>query len=341
MSGRGARVLLTGATGYIGSHTWLALLAAGHEVVGLDNFANSSPRVLERIAELSGRTPVFERADVTVRAEVEAVLARHPVDAVVHFAALKAVGESVQKPFDYARVNLGGLWTVCEALLAHGVHRFVFSSSATVYAGEEPPPWRETMRLGATHPYGLTKLHGEQWLSAVGQREPAWQLACLRYFNPVGAHPSGRLGEDPRGIPNNLMPFIAQVAIGRRESLQIFGKDYPTPDGTCMRDYLHVEDLAEGHVAALDRLLSQPGSLTVNLGTGQGHSVLEVLRAYERACGHPIAHHFGPRRAGDLPAYWADPALARELLGWQAKRGLDAMCTDSWAWQTREPQGLG
>lgn len=336
----GARVLLTGATGYIGSHTWLALLAAGHQVVGVDNFANSSPRVLERVAELSGQTPVFEQADITDRAALEAVLDRHAVDAAVHFAALKSVGDSVRQPFEYFRVNLGGLMTVAQALQGRGVHRLVFSSSATVYAASEVMPLREDAALTATAPYGWTKLHGEQWLGQIAVAEPRWAIATLRYFNPVGAHASGRLGEDPRGTPANLMPYLAQVAVGRRASLQIYGSDYPTPDGTGMRDYLHVMDLAEGHVAALQRLLDQPQSFTVNLGTGRGHSVLEVLRAFEAACGRPLPHAYAPRRAGDLAAYWADPSLAATLLGWRGRRSLAEMCADSWRWQSSHPEGL-
>lgn len=333
-------VLLTGATGYIASHTWLALQAAGFDVVGVDDFSNSSPVVLDRLQELSGRTPVFERASVTDAAAMEALFQRHRIDACVHFAALKAVGESTQIPLDYYANNLGGLLTVCKTMLRHGVRRFVFSSSATVYGDPQHLPIREDAPLSATNPYGQTKLMGEQILRDLGAAQPQWQTACLRYFNPVGAHASGRIGEDPRGTPNNLMPYVAQVAVGRREHLQVFGDDYPTPDGTGVRDYIHVEDLAEGHVAALRALLDRPGSLTVNLGTGRGCSVLEVVAAYARASGRAVPYKVVPRRPGDVAACWADPTLARELLGWQARHDLARMCEDSWRWQSMNPNGF-
>ena len=344
------RILLTGATGYIGSHTWLALLAAGHEVVGVDDFSNSSPVVLERLRELSGRAPVFERASVADAATMEALFARHRIDATVHFAAFKAVGESTAKPLEYYANNLGGLLTVCAAMRRHGVKRFVFSSSATVYGGPERLPITEDARLAATNPYGQTKLVGEQILRdldaadaaavAQGAPGPAWQTATLRYFNPVGAHESGRIGEDPCGIPNNLMPYVAQVAIGRRPFVQVFGNDYPTPDGTGVRDYIHVVDLAEGHVAALHRLLDAPGSFTVNLGTGRGASVLEVIRAYEAASGRAVPYRVVARRPGDIAACWADPSLAQALLGWHARFDLARMCEDSWRWQSLNPEGF-
>ncbi|MFM7705533.1 MAG: UDP-glucose 4-epimerase GalE [Rubrivivax sp.] len=333
-------VLLTGATGYIGSHTWLALQAAGFEVVGVDDFSNSSPAVLARLRELGGREPVFERASVCDPAALDALLARHRIDAAVHFAAFKAVGESVQQPLEYMANNIGGLVTVCQALRRHGVRRFVFSSSATVYGDPARLPIREDAPLAATSPYGRTKLVGEEVLRDLGVADPRWQTAALRYFNPVGAHESGRIGEDPRGTPNNLMPYVAQVAVGRRPFLQVFGNDYPTPDGTGVRDYIHVIDLAEGHVAALARLLDQPGSFTVNLGTGNGSSVLEVAAAYARASGREIAHRVVPRRPGDVAACWADPSLARELLGWRARHDLTRMCEDSWRWQSRNPDGF-
>jgi UDP-glucose 4-epimerase len=333
-------ILLTGATGYIGSHTWLALHAAGFDVVGVDDFSNSSPAVLSRLQALMGEAPVFERASVCDAPAMDALLARHSIDAVVHFAAFKAVGESVAKPLEYVANNVGGLVTVCEALRRHGVHRFVFSSSATVYGDPESLPIREDARLAATSPYGRTKLMGEEILRDLGVAEPRWQTATLRYFNPVGAHESGRIGEDPRGIPNNLMPYVAQVAVGRRPHLQVYGNDYPTPDGTGVRDYIHVVDLAEGHVAALRRLLDQPGSLTVNLGTGNGSSVLEVVAAYARASGREVPYRVVPRRPGDVAACWADPALARELLGWHARHDLARMCEDSWRWQSLNPNGF-
>jgi len=333
------RILLTGATGYIASHTWLALQAAGFEVVGVDNFSNSSPEVLNRLARLAGQAPVFERADVCDRAAMDAVFARHAIDAVVHFAAFKAVGESTQQPLAYYGNNLGGLVTVCEAMRAHGCRRMVFSSSATVYGDPASLPIREDFPLSATNPYGQTKLIGETILRDLGTADAAWQTACLRYFNPVGAHESGLIGEDPRGLPNNLMPYVAQVAIGRRPALSVFGNDYPTPDGTGVRDYIHVVDLAEGHVAALQRLLAEPGSLTVNLGTGRGYSVLELVAAYARASGRAVPYEVVGRRPGDIAACYADPALARQLLGWQARFNLDRMCADSWRWQSMNPQG--
>ncbi|RZU02274.1 UDP-glucose 4-epimerase GalE [Rivibacter subsaxonicus] len=333
-------VLLTGATGYIGSHTWVALCAAGFDVLGVDNFANSSPAVLPRIAHLIGRTPRFEHIDVNDSGALAATVARHGVDAAVHFAAHKAVGESMQKPLAYFRNNLGGLVSLAEALQANGSRRLVFSSSATVYGSPKSLPIREDAELSATNPYGLSKLHGEQLLRELERCDPAWQVACLRYFNPVGAHESGLIGEDPRGVPNNLMPYVAQVAVGRRAELQVHGSDYDTVDGTGVRDYIHVMDLAEGHVAALRHLFDGAGSLTANLGTGRGHSVLEVLRAYERASGRRIAHHVGPRRPGDVAACYADAELARQRLGWQARRDLDAMCADSWRWQSMNPQGF-
>lgn len=333
-------ILLTGATGYIASHTWLALQRAGFEVVGADDFSNSSPEVLNRLRELSGREPVFERANVCDAAALEALFTRHRIDGCVHFAAFKAVGESTQKPLAYYANNLGGLVSVCDTMQRHGVKRFVFSSSATVYGDPESLPIREDARLVATNPYGQTKLMGEQILRDLGASDPAWQTACLRYFNPVGAHESGRIGEDPRGTPNNLMPYVAQVAVGRRERLNVFGSDYATPDGTGVRDYIHVTDLAEGHVAALQRLFDAPGSFTVNLGTGRGYSVLEVVRAYAKASGREVPYTIAPRRPGDVAACYADPALARELLGWQARLGLDRMCEDSWRWQSMNPNGF-
>ncbi|MEK8025727.1 UDP-glucose 4-epimerase GalE [Pseudaquabacterium rugosum] len=333
-------ILLTGAAGYIASHTWLALLDAGFDVVGVDDFSNASPVVLERLAELSGRTPDFVRADVGDAAALAAVFQSRRIDAVVHFAAFKAVGESTQKPLAYYRNNIGGLITVCETMRAHGCSRIVFSSSATVYGDPAELPIREHFPLSATNPYGQTKLIGETILRDLGASDPAWQTGCLRYFNPVGAHASGRIGEDPSGIPNNLMPYVAQVAVGRRARLSVYGNDYPTPDGTGVRDYIHVEDLAAGHVAALQRLLATPGSFTVNLGTGRGYSVLELVAAYAKASGREIPHDIVARRPGDIAACYADPALARELLGWEARHDLDRMCADSWRWQSMNPDGF-
>jgi UDP-glucose 4-epimerase len=332
-------VLLTGATGYIGSHTWIALHEAGYRVVGVDNFANSSPQVLDRLAGLLGTTPVFEEVDVNETACLERVIAAHGAQAVVHFAAHKAVGESAEQPLEYFRNNLGGLISVGQAMAAQDVFSLVFSSSATVYGQPETLPIPETAPLAATNPYGLTKLMGEQLLRELERCDPRWKIGYLRYFNPVGAHPSGLIGEDPRGIPNNLMPYVAQVAVGKRAFLQVYGDDYETPDGTGVRDYIHVLDLAAGHVAAVRHLLERKQSLTVNLGTGQGYSVLDVIRAFERASGKSVPHKVVARRPGDVAACYADPTLSRALLGWQAERGLDAMCEDSWRWQSRNPQG--
>ena len=333
-------ILLTGAAGYIASHTWLALQQAGYRVVGVDNFSNSSPVVLERLAELASAPIEFEQADVCDTAALAAVFARHRPEAVVHFAAFKAVGESVSHPLAYYRNNLGGLVNTCEVMQRHGCRRMVFSSSATVYGVPEKLPLREDAPTSTTNPYGATKLMGEQILRDIGAADPAWQTACLRYFNPVGAHPSGRIGEDPRGTPNNLMPYVAQVAVGRREKLSVFGNDYPTPDGTGVRDYIHVVDLAEGHVAALRWLLGHTGSLTVNLGTGQGYSVLDLVRAYEAASGRSVPYEIVARRPGDVAACWADPTAARETLGWQARLDLARMCEDSWRWQQNNPNGF-
>jgi len=333
------RILLTGATGYIASHTWLALQAAGFDVIGVDNFANSSPLVLPRLERLGGQAPVFVEADVCDKAAMESVFDTHRIDAVVHFAAHKAVGESTQKPLEYYRNNLGGLVNVAQVMQSRGVQRLVFSSSATVYGQPETLPITENSALSATNPYGTTKLMGEEMLRELERCTPAWAVACLRYFNPVGAHESGDIGEDPRGTPNNLMPYVAQVAVGKRPFLQVFGGDYATPDGTGVRDYIHVMDLADGHVAALRHLLEQGKSVTVNLGTGQGYSVLEVIKAFEQASGKTVPHQIVGRRPGDVAACYADPSLARELLGWSATRDLAQMCADTWRWQSRNPQG--
>ena len=334
------RVLLTGATGFIGSHTWLGLLAAGFRVVGIDNFTNSSPAVLTRLATLTGGTPEFAQADVCDAAAMQAVFDGEAFDAVVHFAALKAVGESTAKPLAYYANNIGGLLTLTQAMAKHDCKTLVFSSSATVYGTPESLPLREEAALSATNPYGATKLMGENILRDVERADPAWRVALLRYFNPIGAHESGLIGDDPRGVPNNLLPFVAQVAVGRRERLQVFGNDYDTPDGTGVRDYIHVLDVAEGHVRALRYLLDERRSITANLGTGRGHSVLEVVRAFERASGAEVPCDFAPRRPGDVAASYADVSLAAELLDWRATRDLDAMCADSWRWQRMNPNGL-
>lgn len=334
------RVLLTGATGYIGSHTWCELIAAGYDVVGLDNLSNSSRNVLPRIAEITGQEPVFVEGDVRDATLLDQVFTEQRPDAVIHFAAYKAVGESVEKPIDYYENNIGGLLSLIRGMQRHGVRPFVFSSSATVYGNPHTVPIVEDFPLSATNPYGQTKLIGEQILRDLARSASDWRIATLRYFNPVGAHESGLIGEDPRGVPNNLMPYVAQVAIGKRETLRVFGGDYPTPDGTGVRDYIHVVDLAAGHVAAVRRLLEVPESFTVNLGTGRGYSVLDVVRAYERASGRAVRYELAPRRAGDVASCYADPALARRALGWEARRGLDEMCRDSWRWQSGNPDGF-
>lgn len=338
-------ILLTGAAGYIASHTWLALQEAGFDVVGIDSLVNSSVKVLDRIETIGRRAPHFVQGDVRDAAALDRCFElAHTrfggIQAVVHFAALKAVGESVERPLDYFENNLGGLLSVCQAMKRHGVNNLVFSSSATVYGSPDTLPITEDAPLRVTNPYGQTKLMGEEILRELGSCDPTWRFACLRYFNPVGAHPSGLIGEDPQGIPNNLMPYVAQVAVGQRPHLNVFGNDYDTPDGTGVRDYIHVCDLAEGHVAALRYLFERQQSLTVNLGTGQGYSVLELAQAYGRASGRDIPVVFAPRRAGDVAACYADPQRAFETMGWKATRGLDEMCVDSWRWQSHNPHGF-
>ena len=336
----GATILLTGASGYIGSHTWVALAQAGYRVVGVDDFSNSSPSVLPRLQRLTGQTPVFERVNVCDAAALDAVFTRHRIAAVVHFAALKAVGESTAHPLSYYANNLGGLLTTCQVMQSHGCQRLVFSSSATVYGAPQRLPIAEDAPLSATNPYGQTKLVGETILRDLAHANAAWRHVSLRYFNPVGAHESGLIGEEPRGTPNNLMPYVAQVAAGQRPYLQVFGNDYPTPDGTGVRDYLHVVDLALGHVAALQWLLGNGETLTVNLGTGRGSSVLEVVHAYAQASGREIPYRVAPRRLGDVAACWADASRASEVLGWRAQRGLGEMCGDSWRWQGGSGRGM-
>jgi UDP-glucose 4-epimerase len=340
-----ACILLTGGTGYIGSHTWLALQAAGHDVIAIDNLVNSSPRVLDRLEQIGGRPVQFVQGDVRDAAALDACFDMGRamgggISAVVHFAALKSVGESVAQPLDYFENNIGGLLSVCQAMKRHGVPNLVFSSSATVYGKPDRLPITEDSALRATNPYGQTKLMGEEILRELERCDASWRIACLRYFNPVGAHTSGLIGEDPRGIPNNLMPYVAQVAVGKRQHLNVFGNDYDTPDGTGVRDYIHVLDLAEGHVAALRYLFEQQRSLTVNLGTGQGYSVLELAQAYGKAADREIPVVFAPRRPGDIDACYADPAHALTTMGWKATRGLDDMCVDSWRWQSTNPNGF-
>jgi len=333
------RVLVTGGAGYIGSHTCVELLAAGHEVVVVDDLSNASAAVPGRIARIAGRPVEFLRARVQDEAQVRARL-RGGVDAAIHFAAFKAVGESVARPLAYYENNLGSLASLVRLLDALGARHVVFSSSATVYGDPERVPIPESARLAPASPYGWTKLLGEQLLRDLAGAEPSWKVTLLRYFNPVGAHPSGLIGEDPRGIPNNLMPYVSQVAVGRRPELQVFGGDYPTRDGTGVRDYLHVVDLAQGHVRALERA-GASGLLTANLGTGRGHSVLEVVQAFERASGRTIARRVVARRPGDVAEVYADAALAARSLGWKAERGIGDMCRDAWNWQRLNPDGYG
>jgi len=327
-------ILVTGGAGYIGSHTCVALAAAGLPYLVLDNFSNSNPGVLERVGRITGTTPRHVQGDVRDAALLERVFAQYPVTAVVHFAALKAVGESVREPLRYYDNNVAGTLTLLGAMQAAQVRSLVFSSSATVYGEPASLPIREDFPLSATNPYGWSKLMVEQMLADVDAAEPGqWRIARLRYFNPVGAHESGLIGEDPRDVPNNLLPYVAQVAAGQRERLSVYGNDYPTPDGTGVRDYIHVCDLADGHVAALHYLQQHPGLLTVNLGTGRPVSVLEMVRGFEQASGRPVPYQVVARRPGDVAACWADPALAERLLGWKAHHGVERMCQDAWRWQ--------
>jgi len=338
-------ILLTGGAGYIGSHTAVALVEAGLRPIVLDNFANSHPAVMERLERITGTAIPLERGDVLDTPWIEAVLRRHRPVGVVHFAADKAVGESVAQPLKYFHHNIGGAVSLLRAMQATStdadmpVPSLVFSSSATVYGDPASVPITEDFPRSHTNPYGHTKLVVEDMLTALNAAQPHWRIATLRYFNPVGAHPSGLIGEDPSDIPNNLMPYVAQVAIGRRESLSVFGDDYPTPDGTGVRDYIHVQDLAAGHVAALQALLGQGRSFTVNLGTGRGNSVLEVVKAFEAASGRPVPYAFAPRRSGDVAQCYADATLAKKLLGWEARHTLAEMCADAWRWQSGNPNG--
>ncbi len=337
-------ILLTGGAGYIGSHTCVALHDAGLPVVIVDDFSNSHPRVLDRIESISGERPLLEQGNILDTTWLTGVIERHDPAAVIHLAGVKAVGESVANPLKYFDINIGGSISLMRALQAHRqrtsrLPALVFSSTATVYGEPARVPITEDFPLTFESPYAHTKLVVEQMLEAVGRSDPQWQVAVLRYFNPVGAHPSGLIGEDPSGTPNNLMPYVSQVAVGRQAHLNVFGCDYPTVDGTGVRDYLHVMDLAEGHVCATQALIGGGKSFTVNLGTGIGHSVLEVVKAFESACGKPIPYRFAARRPGDVAAYFADPGKARQILGWQAKRDLGQMCADAWAWQSRNPGG--
>ena len=330
-------VLVTGGMGYIGSHTCVELLEQGMDVVVVDNLVNSSAEAGRRVEQITGRPLKFYQMDVRDRAGLDRIFTEQKIDCVIHFAGLKAVGESVQMPLEYYDNNLGSTITLCEAMRDHGVRQIIFSSSATVYSGDNEMPLYETSRTGnCTNPYGWTKYVCEQILRDYVVADPSWSVVLLRYFNPIGAHESGMIGEDPRGIPNNLMPFITQTAIGRREKLSIFGNDYPTPDGTCIRDYIDIVDLARAHVAALHRLIEERGATpyeVFNVGTGRGVSVLELVRGFERANGLKLNYRFAPRRAGDITAIWADPTLANTLLGWRAERPLEETLRTAWQWQ--------
>jgi UDP-glucose 4-epimerase len=332
-------ILVTGAAGYIGSHTCVELLNAGYAVFALDNFCNSSIEALKRVEKITGKVVPYFNADVRDSHALEMILHEHHIDAVIHFAGLKAVGESVRMPVAYFDNNVSGTVNLLEALGKAGVRHFLFSSSATVYGDPEVVPIPETAKLSVTNPYGRSKLMVEQVLQDLAQSDPSWAIGVLRYFNPVGAHESGMIGEDPRGMPNNLMPYIAQVAVGRRERLSVFGKDYPTPDGTGVRDYIHVVDLARGHLAALSTMFDRHASFTLNLGTGHGYSVLEMVHAFEEASGRRVPYQFTDRRPGDIAVCYADPSAAREQLGWEAEFGVNDMCADHWHWQSRNPRG--
>ncbi len=334
------KVLVTGGAGYIGSHACVEMLAAGMEPVVVDNLSNSKEEALRRVERITGSTLTFYRADIRDKVALRDILARHPVNAVVHFAGLKAVGESVAQPLRYYDNNVAGTVTLCAAMAEAGVKRIVFSSSATVYGDPHAVPIREDFPVGATtNPYGRSKFMIEEILRDLHVSDPEWRIALLRYFNPVGAHDSGLIGEDPNDIPNNLMPYIAQVAVGRRPYLNVFGNDYPTPDGTGVRDYIHVVDLARGHVAALRYLDENGGVATVNLGTGKGYSVLDMVRAFSAASGREVPYRIAPRRPGDVACCYADAGLAERLFGWRAERGVEAMCADTWRWQSMNPQG--
>ena len=334
-----ARLLVTGGAGYIGSHTAVALLEAGHDVVSLDNYSNSSPRALERVQRIAGRPLTVVEGDVRDTALLARLFAQHPLDGVIHFAALKAVGESVEKPLAYYDNNVGGTLALLQAMQAAGVQRFVFSSSATVYGAPEALPITEQAPIRTTNPYGATKAMVEQVLRDLATADARWSVVSLRYFNPIGAHPSGEIGEDPHDIPNNLFPFICQVAGGRRERLSVFGNDWPTPDGTGVRDYLHVVDLAAGHLRAFEFAQRQSGFTAINLGTGRGVSVLQLVRAFETATGKAVPHAVTARRPGDIAECWADPSAAARLLGWRAERSIEQACADGWRWQQQNPNG--
>ncbi len=333
------RILVTGGAGYIGSHTCVELLMGGHEVIVVDSLINSREESLRRVAEISGRKPRFHKVDLLDRADLDAVFRETPIDAVIHFAGLKAVGESVAKPLQYYTNNLTGSLVLFEVMAKYGVRNLVFSSSATVYGDPASLPITEDFPLKASNPYGWCKVMLEQVLRDLHQADPAMNIALLRYFNPVGAHPSGMIGEDPRDIPNNLVPYIAQVAVGKLSELQVFGNDYPTPDGTGVRDYIHVMDLAAGHIRALEKLATNPGLVTYNLGCGKGYSVLEMVNAFAEASGKNIPYRIVSRRPGDIASCYADPSRAERELSWKATRDIKAMCVDTWNWQVKNPNG--
>jgi UDP-glucose 4-epimerase len=334
-------ILVTGGAGYIGSHTCLELLNAGYNVIVVDNLSNSKEVSLDRVEELAGKKISFHMVDILDREALSAVFSRYPVRAVIHFAGLKAVGESVSIPLQYFHNNVSGSLVLLDVMKQHGVKNIVFSSSATVYGDVKTVPIKEDFPLSVVNPYGRTKLMIEDILRDLFHAEPDWNIALLRYFNPVGAHPSGQIGEDPNGIPNNLLPYVAQVAVGRHPFVRVWGNDYPTPDGTGVRDYIHVMDLATGHIKALEKLESKPGLVTYNLGTGRGYSVLEVIKAFERACGRNIPYKVFDRRPGDVPASYADPSKANHELSWFATKTLDDICQDAWRWQSQNPNGYG
>ncbi len=334
-------VLVTGGAGFIGSHTSVELLNAGYDIIILDNFVNSKPESLKRIKELTGKDFKFYQADIRDEEAMTKVFAENRIDAVIHFAGLKSVPQSVKEPLNYYDNNIAGTVCLCRVMDKEGCRKLVFSSSATVYGSKNPSPLREDMPTGGTtNPYGTTKYFIEQILQDLCISDSEWGVSILRYFNPIGAHKSGRIGEDPNGIPGNLMPYITQVAIGKLECLNVCGNDYPTSDGTGVRDYIHVVDLAIGHIKALDRLLRVKGCEVYNLGTGKGYSVLDVVKAFEKASGIKINYRIAPRRAGDVACCYADATKAKEVLGWQAQYGIDDMCADSWRWQSQNPNGL-
>ena len=333
-------VLVTGGAGYIGSHTCLELLDGGHGVVVIDNLCNSSPESLRRVQELTGKTLKFYRGDVRDEVLLRTIFAENAIDCVIHFAGLKAVGESVAKPWEYYDNNLNATLVLTKVMTQVGVKRLIFSSSATVYTADNEMPLRETSRTGqCTNPYGWTKYMTEQILSGMAHADPEWSICLLRYFNPIGAHPSGRIGEDPRGIPNNLMPFITQVAVGRREKLSVFGDDYDTPDGTGVRDYIHVVDLSRGHVAAMAYTMQHNGCEVFNLGTGTGYSVLDMVHSFIDVNRVPVPYEIAPRRPGDIATCYADPGKSARILGWKAEKTLGDMCRDAWNWQSGNPMG--